>query len=502
MSALRYFARNSVLRLFSFGVALIAAFMVTPHMLRCLGQTGYGVWALISSLAGYYMLLDFGLFQAVCKYTAAACATDDEEECARIYSTAFAAGALACVLTLALAGILSLCVGRIAADAANIPSTGAALGIFSASIAVQLLFRSSHAVLAAWLRWNTLALLNMMRAVFTTPLVLYLADPVLSVAENLLRVAVIMACGNLLEFGWHFCLALRGDRRILRPSAVSAATAKALLRYGAPAFVDTLGLLFRQRTQIFAVASFLGLSAVTLFSLAQQLLNYMNSVMLNAFGIMNPYFSRLQATDGMESCKKSLLEAMRLSFTVSTYMGLCAIFYGGLFLTRWLGPRFGETGDLLLPLGAASIITFGSGVVVGFLFGLGEHRILAALSISEGACSTLASIPAALLYGLNGVVWVMGVAALVMQLGILPLKVCRIAGIRLRVYHAACLGTVAVQAGVQGLYYLCIINRLTPDYMVIILACAGQFAVTALTLAITMRVSRGMRQEAASDAYS
>jgi len=53
-------------------IVLSAAAMVvlTPVMLSYLGRTAYGVWALFTSIAGYSLLLDFGLGTAVARYTA------------------------------------------------------------------------------------------------------------------------------------------------------------------------------------------------------------------------------------------------------------------------------------------------------------------------------------------------------------------------------------------------------------------------------------------------
>lgn len=502
MSTLGYFARNSFIRLFSFGVAIIATFLITPHMLRCLGAAGYGVWALISSLAGYYLLLDFGLFQAVSKYAAAAYAVGDDAECARIRTTAFALNGASCLLALLAAGILSLLANRFFSDASVVSSTGAALGVFSASVALQLLFRTSQAVLTAQLRWNLLAILSMLHAIVVAVLALRLLDPALSVEENLMRLAMIMALGNVMEYGCHFCLTLRSGNGVPRLSDFSMVTAKTLLRYGLPALVASLGDLLKRRTQIFIVAVFLELSAVTLFSLVQQLINYMTSVMLNAFGIMSPYFSRMQARGDMKNCRKSLLEAMRVSYATSSYLGLCAVFYGGLFLSRWLGPQYGEAQSLLLPLGAAAVVSLGGGVVNGFLYGLGEHRILAILSFSEGFIRTFTGIPAAFLYGLSGVVWTMAAATLIMQLGVLPTKVCRAAGLTPRTYYGTVLGSILVQTGAQGAYYLCVMPLLRPDYLVLALACAGQLGIALLSLCASFHFMRRINMEIVTDAHS
>ena len=43
-------------------------FFLTPAMLGYLGETRFGIWTLVSSLVGYYGLLDFGVGSAVFRY--------------------------------------------------------------------------------------------------------------------------------------------------------------------------------------------------------------------------------------------------------------------------------------------------------------------------------------------------------------------------------------------------------------------------------------------------
>ncbi len=482
MNVLSYFARNSFIRLLSFAVTLGSAFVVTPHMLRCLGDSAYGMWALISSMAGYFMLLDLGLLQAVCKYASAAQVKNDLVERESVYSTAFGLNVLACLAALLITGVLVLGTGSLLGNEAP-QSAGVALGIFMASVAVQLLFRSSQALMAADMRWRDLALLAMLRTLLTTCGVLWLLAENSSPARNIVLVAMIMAFGNTLECLGHIVLAAIGGSRP-HPARLSLQKTRELIRYGLPVVAVNMGDLLRQRSQVFVVAAILGLGPVALFSLAQQLMAYIGNVMLNVFGIMAPYFSRLQAGGKMEDCRRSLLDAMMLSYSASTYFGLCAIFYGGLFISRWLGPQYGKIDSLLPMLGVAGMVGFGGMVVNGFLLGLGEHRILAALSVGEGLICLAAGIPATAMFGLEGMACSICAAALITQLGILPFRACRAAGLSPASYYVALLGPVAAQTCLQYLYYLLIRGWLAADYPVLALACAGQ-ALVGLTLPAT-----------------
>lgn len=57
----------------------------TPIMLNLLGQSEYGIYSLSSSLVGYFAVLNFGLGNAVIRYTAKYKALEDEKACSSLY---------------------------------------------------------------------------------------------------------------------------------------------------------------------------------------------------------------------------------------------------------------------------------------------------------------------------------------------------------------------------------------------------------------------------------
>ncbi|MCQ6278884.1 oligosaccharide flippase family protein [Bacillus sp. EB600] len=61
----------------------------TPIMLNLLGQSEYGLYSLANSAAGYIGVLNFGLGNAVIRYTSKYTALNDKESCSKIYGMFF-----------------------------------------------------------------------------------------------------------------------------------------------------------------------------------------------------------------------------------------------------------------------------------------------------------------------------------------------------------------------------------------------------------------------------
>src|SRR6185369_13006108 len=62
--------KNSLFNSSSFFIIALIAFVTTPYIVAKLGITSYGIYILLTSLVGYYNLLDLGFNQGVTKYVA------------------------------------------------------------------------------------------------------------------------------------------------------------------------------------------------------------------------------------------------------------------------------------------------------------------------------------------------------------------------------------------------------------------------------------------------
>jgi O-antigen/teichoic acid export membrane protein len=81
--------RNILSNWGAFAIGAIIQFMMTPFLIRNLGDTQYGIWILIMSFTGFLGLFDFGVIGSVVKYVAEFRAKENDEELNRVCSGAF-----------------------------------------------------------------------------------------------------------------------------------------------------------------------------------------------------------------------------------------------------------------------------------------------------------------------------------------------------------------------------------------------------------------------------
>lgn len=76
---------GAILSYFALFINSAISILYTPIMLNILGQSEYGLYSLANSTAGYIGVLNFGLGNAVIRYTAKYKALNDEESCSRLF---------------------------------------------------------------------------------------------------------------------------------------------------------------------------------------------------------------------------------------------------------------------------------------------------------------------------------------------------------------------------------------------------------------------------------
>ncbi|WP_353117838.1 oligosaccharide flippase family protein [Nitratidesulfovibrio sp.] len=481
MSTLRYFARNSVIRVLSFAVGVGFALFVTPKVVGTLGKATYGVWVLISSVLCYYLLLEGGVMQAVAKYASAAFARGDRREVDRVCTAGVALHALSCVAALCVTALLAFFAGAFATEFVSPERLRLCLVTYSACLAFMFLFRTFTGILMAEMRWTFIALLSMARSALTSITVLIWIRP----DNGLLLLAVVNGAGFLLE-GMVCLYCVRcGRMASFRPSLFDLSLARNMLVYGFTFTMSEVGDSFRYRSQNYVIALFMGVREVAIFSIAMQFIGYFISLMQSAFGIMVPYFSRMQVGSDSMNIGPTLLHALRLSYVMASFIGMCLVFYGRDFIVLWLGEGFSASYDALVPLTIGAVLSLGMLPADGFLLGTARHRVLARCALAEGGCILLLSVALAGPFGMAGVAWAYCIAATVFRAGIVPYLVFTHAGLSMADYGRLVAGVLATHVVPQVLCYLALRGSLGNGYLQLaLLVCTQALLVVVIQMSM------------------
>lgn len=385
-------------------IAFAALFFLTPFILRQLGATVYGLWALISSIVAYGSLLDFGIWGAIIKYVAQYRAQNQIEEAHRLITTAILLytllGLAAVALAAAVAPLFPL-LFNLPAD--QRPTAIWLVILMGAGVGITLPAMTPLAILRGLQRYDLVNLVDVIGIAYTTiatVAVLLLGGGVIGlVLVNISGVLVIMLPAAWLvrrvapdlRFGWP--LAGRPNR----------AGIKTVLGYSWPLFIRDVAGRLQTRTDEITIGAFLLITAVTPYNIARRLSEVTFILTKQFMKVLLPLASELHAEQDLARLRLLYTAGTRLTLAISIAIGGCLILLARPLLTIWVGPEYASAAPLVALLTLASILAAAQWPAAAILQGMARHRLLAASSLVAGIANLVLSITFVQFWGLTGV---------------------------------------------------------------------------------------------------
>ncbi len=428
----RVLARNLLSNWAGFAVQAALTFVLTPFVLRELGEARYGVWALIVGLTGYYGLLDLGFRAGLTQYLTRYLALRDYERLNQTASTGFVALA-GCGLLIMVA---SLALGWAAPSWFHLPhgldaEVQTAILIVGGGAAAQFLFFPFSAVLTATQRFD----LSNLAGISTRLLTGVATFACLEAGYGLIGLSLAVAGGNLLDYllRWRFAYRVLPELR-LSPQLARWRACWEFTQFGLWSVLTLAGVRLIAYSDGIVIGLFLPVAAITPFALAVSLTTYFQDAFAPIGHVFFPVATQLDAQGDARALRDLYLNGSRLLLLLAVGSGLIAGFWGADFFRLWIGPLSEAAGyppaSALFPvLLIGSVITAGQRVGYQVLLGTRRPRLLACLFAGEALINLALSVVLIQPLGLFGVALGTAIPALVFQGVVQPMVVGRLLGV-------------------------------------------------------------------------
>ena len=366
-------------------VSLASAFILSPMIIRRLGDSNYGLWVVSSSLVEYYWLIDFGLRAALVRLAAHHNANHDVEKLNQVVATtAYYSSALIPVL---------------------VPLTFWAAPRLAVFLHVENpIF--PHLVIIVGLGWSFTSFFS----TFTSCLEGLQRFDVISQStfiSILLRAAGMLA---LLEWGYgvveiayltvgaqillHLINFFRLKRLFpalsLSPRHVRIPVFVEMIRYGAHSVVSSIGQRILNQSPPLMITYFLSESFSGYYANPKQLLEYTTEAVLRIGNVSNSRSSELMAQGRRSDLLKFAMRVNRLSLALFLPLSVFLAVYGKPFLLWWIKkPAFVEqaAGVLMVMIAGYTLGMAGQYSTQSILFGISRHQGVARNILIEALVS-------------------------------------------------------------------------------------------------------------------
>jgi O-antigen/teichoic acid export membrane protein len=422
---LRRLIRNISSQWIALGAQLVISVLMTPFMVKRLGDDGYGIIALVSGLVGYSGILYFGLGAAVVKFVAEHHAREDHDElnatCSTIFGVYLAFGALCFVLALVLAVPLPY-VFQIPAAHAN--DARLMLVMMGVGLLVQFPGSVYGGILMGLERFDVMNKYNFVLLILRSAAVY----TVLLARPTVVLVGAVTMASLIAEQAFAYVYAKRTLPRLqLSLARFERARLRHLFTFSAQSFLFTLSEKLINYTDEFVISQYHGPGAVTRYVIPLRLVDYARDALDKATLVLMPGVSATAARGDVEALQALWRFGNKAIMCLVAPVALVFLLWGGHVLTLWLDAAHGAHGmPILFWLALAFIAQVaGRGIARPIFEGLGELSTPARITVAEGLVNLVLSVVLVRLWGVEGVAFATFLPATVTGLVVMPWFVCK-----------------------------------------------------------------------------
>lgn len=388
---------GGILRTVNLFVTITISFFMMPFLVEQLGDKTYGLWVLIGSLMGYYMVVDFGLLSATQRYLARH--LEDTARLNSVINTAFYLLSKLSLFAVVLTGFFWFFAKYLVADASVVPTMQALILILGSKTILTLPLMVFNGMLSAKLRFDIASYIEISKNVLRTVLiVLYLLN-----GYNVVALAAITLISELLAFVAITICAVR-----LYPEAkygvsyVDKTLSKELFKFGKYSFLGETSNLLKSRVDDIVIAKLIGLASVTHYAIAYSLFNYAGQFINNLLGGLVTVFTT-SINDGSEILKKRFMVFTEICAFVATFFTVFMVLVGQVFIKLWMGEDYADSYNILVIFSLILLLTASTRACLPLFYALAKHKKIAYWNLYEGLSNLMLSVVLVSKIGLIGV---------------------------------------------------------------------------------------------------
>lgn len=337
--------RNAAFNFLGAAVPAVLAIATIPYIVSVLGASDYGLLALITSIVGYFALLDINITASTTKYVSQYKASGDAHRLNEticfgllIYGGIGLIGmtGLYFAARLLVTGVFSVPVDR--QSEAVVAIQIAALGFLFGQVQAYL-----QSLPGALMRYD---ISGRMEAAFGT-LVPLTTVALLYMGHGLVELVWLRVCMSLLQA---LLMAYMLHRLIptLRWSTPSQDIRNLMLSFSAYSFLSRIAALTYANADKLIISARVGVSALTFYVVPATLANRVMSLVFRLSGVMFPHASALAAQGRLVELERDYLSASRYLLFINGAIALVLATLASPILSLWLNPEFARTGTTVM----------------------------------------------------------------------------------------------------------------------------------------------------------
>jgi O-antigen/teichoic acid export membrane protein len=354
-------------------VTIAATYVITPFVIRKLGQDGYGTWTLITAMTGYMSLLALGVPMACVRYLSQHVAEGDSRAMNKAIGS--------CVGLYLMIGVAALAIG-VALTAAfalyDLPQTlrgqaRVAFMVMVVQVSVGFIGLLPEGIMFAH---HQFVVRNVVR-VGAVLLRLVLTVGLLSMDASLVVLAAIQLVCLLFDFTVSMLLIRRRYPHVrITLADFDWAMVRRIFSFSMYVLLLSAGARLSFETDALVIGAVLGVGAIGFYAVANSLVVYLMEFTIAIAAVVAPMTTKLNTEGRVPELREMFLKWSKVSLSISLMAGLFLVVLGPRFIAWWIDPSYERPAGAVLQILMISSLAFlpVRGVALPILMGLGKPK--------------------------------------------------------------------------------------------------------------------------------
>jgi len=334
---------GAVLSYLILGLNNLVGLVYTPYMLRMMGQSEYGLYALVTSVIAYLTILDLGFGNTIIRYTAKFRAENKSEELHSMFGMFVTLYMAISLITILLGTVLYFNIDLIyskalTADELQKVHIMIILLIFNLAFTFPLSIFGS--IITAYENFVFQRLIRIARIILNTGVMIILLEMGYRAIGMVVLITILNLATLLINF-WYCKVKLKIK---IRFKGFDRNLFKELSGYSFFIFLGALvDRLYWSSGQII-LGAFIGTAAIAVFSVAIQLQQMYSSFSTAIPGVFLPKITAMTTKEhSHREISDLFIKTGRIQFIILAFVLTGFILFGEQFITLWAGPDYKET---------------------------------------------------------------------------------------------------------------------------------------------------------------
>lgn len=413
--------------LFDIGIG----FLMMPFLIQNLGEKWYGLWLLIGSLISFFGLLTLGLSSAVQRYLSTENSNNKIHEYNQTLNSSLAVFIIAAFVAIMIAIILSFLPSLFVTDIGLIESFQYLIIFMGLTMAVSFLAIPFRAVLIAEYRFQVTSGAELVTLLLKSGLIFYFV----SMNYGVIYLGVATFIGTILGKSILVIFAIKLTKKIkFSFSFITKNKLITLFKFSSKTMLVWLGDILRFSIDNIVITTFVGLSAVTIYSLPLRLFNYVAQFLVTSLSVLQPFFSEKVGEKNNQAIRHKFELACGIAFALGALFASGLFVFGYELISLWVG-EYEEVQTLIYIFPIMILLSTSQNPCLLILYSHNKHEYYAYQNIAEGLLNAITSLIAVRYFGIIGVALGSLLPMLITKLFYQPRLTCRLIEFPLLSYY-------------------------------------------------------------------